>query len=220
MPKVIADIKELVNAIQKTNRFFLNQVQKQVNTSFTLRNWMIGYYLAKYEQNGKDRAEYGDLLFKKLSDKLKKTGIKGLSFTTLHLCKQLYFLYPTMGQLVHDTTQLIGFKQAKIAKIIQTPSEQSSSIPNTPVTLLLNRLSFSHFVELVKLDSPLKRAFYETESIKNNWSVRELQRAINNRNCGHSPQFLQKVYASTATNPLITAPSFTPSKTLDSELPC
>ncbi|MBN8853530.1 MAG: hypothetical protein BGO55_18895 [Sphingobacteriales bacterium 50-39] len=74
---MITDIKVLANAIQQANRFFLSQIQKQVNTSFTLRNWMIGYYLAEYEQNGKDRAEYGEQLYKKLSEKLKKKGVKG-----------------------------------------------------------------------------------------------------------------------------------------------
>ena len=44
---------------------------------------------------------------------------------------------------------------------------------------IYKRLSFSHFIELLKLDTPLKRAFYEVEAIKNNWSVRDLQRAMN-----------------------------------------
>jgi hypothetical protein len=37
-------------AIQHTNQFFLGKVQRQVNTSLTLRNWVIGYYIAEYEQ--------------------------------------------------------------------------------------------------------------------------------------------------------------------------
>jgi predicted nuclease of restriction endonuclease-like (RecB) superfamily len=43
---------------------------------------------------------------------------------------------------------------------------------------LLSRLSFTHFVELLRKDTPLERLFYEVETIKNNWSVRELERAI------------------------------------------
>ena len=48
-----------------------------------------------------------------------------------------------------------------------------------PSKMLLSRLSFSHFVELIGKDDPLERLFYELETIKNNWSVRELERAIN-----------------------------------------
>ena len=177
-----SDLNGLVNAIQKANRFFLNQVQKQVNTSFTLRNWMIGYYLAEYEQNGKDRADYGEQLYKKLCEKLKKTGLKGLSLSTLHLYKQLYYTYPQILQIVLTDPQLADFKPLKIFQTLSGKSQSSPSPPPTQspsITLLLSRLSFSHFVELVKVDSPLKRTFYETEAIKNNWSVRELQRAIN-----------------------------------------
>jgi predicted nuclease of restriction endonuclease-like (RecB) superfamily len=45
--------------------------------------------------------------------------------------------------------------------------------------MLLSRLSFSHFIELLSINEPLKRTFYEVQSIKNNWSARELGRAIN-----------------------------------------
>jgi predicted nuclease of restriction endonuclease-like (RecB) superfamily len=44
--------------------------------------------------------------------------------------------------------------------------------------LLLSRLSFSHFIELIRIEDNLQRLFYEVEAIKNNWSVRELARAI------------------------------------------
>jgi predicted nuclease of restriction endonuclease-like (RecB) superfamily len=43
---------------------------------------------------------------------------------------------------------------------------------------LIATLSFSHFVEIIQLDEPLKRLFYEIECINGNWSVRELKRQI------------------------------------------
>jgi predicted nuclease of restriction endonuclease-like (RecB) superfamily len=43
---------------------------------------------------------------------------------------------------------------------------------------LLSRLSFSHFLELLPLATPLQRAFYEVQIVQNSWSVRELKRAI------------------------------------------
>jgi hypothetical protein len=39
-------------------------------------------------------------------------------------------------------------------------------------------LSWSHFVELLKLDDPLERSFYEQQAIREKWSVPELQRQI------------------------------------------
>jgi len=168
-------LEGLVNAIRETSRFFLNQVQKQVNTSLTLRNWVIGYYIVEYEQKGQDRAEYGEQLFQKLAERLKTTGIKGFSFTMLHLCKQFYETYPQILQSVPEEFQLNDIQRNRI----QSTASTFEQVDSTPNHLLLGRLSFTHFVELIKTESSIKRIFYETEAIINNWSVRELQRAMN-----------------------------------------
>ena len=42
----------------------------------------------------------------------------------------------------------------------------------------LLRLSWTHFIELIRIDDPLKRTFYEIECLRGNWSVRQLQRQI------------------------------------------
>lgn len=83
----ITSLQQLTTAIQKTNEYFLNKVQRQVNASLTLRNWIIGHYIFEYEQQGEDRAKYGEQLYKKLSENLKRKGVNGLSFTNLHLFK-------------------------------------------------------------------------------------------------------------------------------------
>ena len=81
----------------------------------------------------------------------------------------LYIAYPQISQIVSD--------QFKIEyKISQTVSDQSLSVP---INKLLKVCTFSHFIELVKIDDDLKKTFYEVETIKGNWSVRELKRQIN-----------------------------------------
>ena len=51
-------------------------------------------------------------------------------------------------------------------------------IPDAHYATLFNRISYSHFAELIRLDDPLKRLFYELESVKNTRSVVELKRQI------------------------------------------
>jgi predicted nuclease of restriction endonuclease-like (RecB) superfamily len=167
-------INTLVQSIQTANKFFLDQTQRQVNTALTLRNWVIGYYIVEYEQKGKDRAEYGKRLVRNISELLSKAGIKGLSFIILHACKQFYLAYP---QIVQAVTEQLRISDNQSLKIVHTVSEQFKIRQNS-VDILLGRLSFTHFVELIKIETPLKRLFYETEALVNNWSVRELQRAI------------------------------------------
>ena len=44
---------------------------------------------------------------------------------------------------------------------------------------IVEKLSFSHITELIKISDPQKRSFYEVECIRGTWSVRELRRQIN-----------------------------------------
>lgn len=195
-------IESLVFAIRETNTFFQNQAQKQVNVALTLRNWAIGYYLVEYEQNGSDKAIYGEQLFKNISKRLTDSGIRGLSFTTLHTCKQFYTTYPQIVQTLSEQFPLNKYliENDYHNKILQTLSEEFELKKTTSISdgwsgdncdnlhleqfktkpeILINRLSFSHFIELLKADTEIKRMFYEVEALKNNWSVRELQRAMN-----------------------------------------
>lgn len=171
--------------IENIHSYFSDYANKQVNFAYTLRNWLIGMYLFEYEQNGLDRAEYGTQLYKNIADKLKTKKVKGLSFTMLNTCKQFYLIYPQIIQTVSEQSFFIDNQQFRI---IQSVIEQfkfkkteqiikSISIENT--SLFLSKVSFSHILEYIKIDEPLQRSFYEIQTIKNNWTVRQLQREIN-----------------------------------------
>jgi hypothetical protein len=87
-------LENLTTVIQDTNTFFLNKVQKQVNTAMTLRNWLIGSHIVEYEQLGEDRATYGQMVLETLAARLKQKDLKGMAETTLKLFRQLYLIYP------------------------------------------------------------------------------------------------------------------------------
>ncbi len=47
------------------------------------------------------------------------------------------------------------------------PVRRHSAAPHSiPAERLLKTLSFTHFVELLEIDDPFKRAFYETQAIR------------------------------------------------------
>jgi DUF1016 N-terminal domain len=149
-----------------------------VNSHLTLRNWVIGLYLFEYEQKGQDRAQYGARLYKEIASHLKHR--KGFSKRNLHLFVALYKTYP---QIVQTLSGQFG-QENWVIPIVQTLSAQLAQSenamglqPNDPL-LLVSRLSFSHFIELIQTDSLIQRTFYEVETIKNNWDVRDLRRAI------------------------------------------
>ena len=169
-------LENLATTIQDTNAYFLNKVQSQVNTALTLRNWIIGFYIVEYEQSGKDRADYGKQLFKTIAEKLVNKGIKSIRERHLYLCKDLYKAYPQILQTASAKSYLIDFQYPEIWRTVS--AEFGSDIIQTDMNQLLTNLSFSHFIELLKADTDIKRRFYEIQAIQNNWGVRDLKRAI------------------------------------------
>ena len=187
------DFKALVTAIQRTNEYMAAQAGRAVNIRLTLRNWVIGHYIREYEQNGADRAMYGKNLLSSLSQRLEEAGVKGCAPRSLRLYRQLYLSYPEIWQTVSATSrhalipdpiwQTLSTSSETPGNLLDSESDTTDSVAThgklrVPPERLLNSLSFSHFAELVAIDDPLKRAFYEIECIRGNWSVRELKRQI------------------------------------------
>ena len=176
------NFSKLVQSIQQTHNALQQQAALAINRSLTIRNWLIGYYIVEFEQRGEDRAAYGEKLLQKLAQDLNNSG---LSHRNLKLFRQFYQRYPQIGQTMSAQLNQNGDPnfamlqiESKALAIGQTVSAQSSSL-QVPPDKLVNKLSFSHLVELFEIDDPLKRAFYEIECIKGTWSVRELRRQIN-----------------------------------------
>ena len=135
--------------------------------------------ILKRKVQGKDRAKYGERLLKRLAESVNKRGINE---TLLTNSRKFYLTYPQIKDLL--TEQVCAAKTHKSA-ISPTASEKStektptqSDIFITPATELLSKLSFSHIVEILTVDDPLARFFYETECIRCCWSVKELRRQI------------------------------------------
>ena len=152
---------------------------KAINRFATIRNYVIGFYIVEYEQHGNDRAKYGDRLLKRLAESVNKRGINE---TILKNCRRFYLAYPQIKDYL--TTISPTASQKSLGKS-PTASDKSSQISPTlsdkfitPAAELVSKLSFSHIVEILTIDDPLARFFYETECIRCCWSVKELRRQI------------------------------------------
>lgn len=152
---------------------------KAINRFATIRNYVIGFYIVEYEQLGNDRAKYGDRLLKRLAESVNKRGINE---TILKNCRRFYLTYP---QIKDYLTAISPTASEKSLGKSQTASDKSSQISPTasdnfitPAAELVSKLSFSHIVEILTIDDPLARFFYETECIRCCWSVKELRRQI------------------------------------------
>jgi hypothetical protein len=164
----------LVTAIHRVNENMAAQAGRAVNVSLTLRNWMIGAYIDKYELNGSDRADYGDKLLSELAKRLTGINVSNCNRRQLYRYLRFHRLYP----------QIVGTLSAQLKKMLPADLHGIEKVGmaspqwQIPPEKLVYRLSYSHLELIVDLDDPFKRAFYEIECIRGNWSVRELKRQI------------------------------------------
>lgn len=136
----------------------------------TARNWLAGRYVVEYEQQGSDRATYGERLLGELARPLRARGVGGLALTNLKLCRQFYQTYPALLTQEAAAWQQLGvpFPAGGIGQTLSDQFPPPTTSPGLAAPVLLSRLSFLHFIELLKPDTPLQRAFYEVQAVINN----------------------------------------------------
>lgn len=117
---------------------------RSVDHHRTVMYWHIGERIFNEEQQGKDRADYGNYLIKFLSEQLQPEFGSGYSIRQLERYRQFYRTFP-------------------IASTLRT------------------QLSWSHYKLLLSIDNEDKREYYIAETVKNNWSVRQMERQINSQ---------------------------------------
>lgn len=184
----------LVSQIEYTNEALQNNARLVINRHVTAKAWLTGYYIVEYEQNGSDRAKYGEKLLQNLAKRLGK----GTTYRTLRLYRQFFLTYQPLAEpLANFITRTFPIWQSSIAKLEisdkQGDAIRQSLIAKSKVSIgqslisqfkgvapdkLFNRLSFTHLAAILPIKDPLQRAFYETMAIRGTWSVRELQRQI------------------------------------------
>lgn len=193
------DFPQLASNILVTHNVLQSNAMRAINQNITARNWLVGYWIVEFEQNGEDRAKYGDKLLVSLANAIQ---IKGMGKSMLNLCRSFYKTYPELkpeigkhllsinsAPIFQTVSGLLQQDDNQVNEILQTVSGKSNgtkfvseigsqSLPKVSAEKVFKSLSFSHIVEILPIDDPLKRSFYEIETIKGCWSVRELRRQI------------------------------------------
>jgi predicted nuclease of restriction endonuclease-like (RecB) superfamily len=177
--------QRLIDLCRTTHEQLQHQAARSVDTALVIRNWLFGWYIVEYEQNGTDRAVYGSGLLEKLSVELGK----GFSVRTLRQFRVFYHHYRQIRQTLSD--QLDNTLPEQLLSTGPTPSDQSHIPAKRTLDNALEirqalsaeltghfSLSWSHYVALLTIDAPEERRFYEIEAAENSWSVRELQRQM------------------------------------------
>ena len=175
MPNKLSNTKffsQIVDLLQSAR----SNVVRTINQTMVMTYFEIGRMIVEEEQNGKDRAEYGKKLLQDLSKVLTSEFGRGFSVTNIQQMRQFYLTYS-----ISSTMLRISEKGQTLSDEFQTEKSETlsriSSESQIQQTLSVNfNLSWSHYLKLMRIDDENERKFYEIESAKNNWSVRELER--------------------------------------------
>lgn len=148
-PELVAELGLLLESARRT-------AVRAVNSVMTATYWEVGRRIVEFEQGGKMRAGYGEQLIVRLADDLSARFGRGFSRQNLQQMRLFYLTWPAQT-------------------ICQTPSGKSSKAPEIAGRFLL---PWSAYVRLLSIKEEAARRFYETETLRAGWSVRQLDRQI------------------------------------------
>lgn len=183
------NFESLANHIERIDQTLKTQVAHAVNLALTTRNWLLGYYIVEYEQHGEDRAAYGDRLLQKLE---KRLNGKGLNVRRFREYRRLYIVFPQLGEPIAKyilgsgairrslTAELeeLSIRRSATAELAITDKSVKERLPSVNAENLFTKIPCTHLIAISSIDNPLKRAFYEMETIRGCWTVKELDRQI------------------------------------------
>jgi|AntDeeMinimDraft_5_1070356.scaffolds.fasta_scaffold00287_19 predicted nuclease of restriction endonuclease-like (RecB) superfamily len=191
MPKKRSNT-ELYSQIAELLQSAKKNAVRSVNQTMVKTYFEIGRKLVEEEQNGKDRAEYGKQLTKNISKFLTKQFGRGFSERNIEQMRQFYMVYSKAQTLSAEfnpekpsENQSFKKRQTLSDKFnSSSDNEKSDTVSRIPLKASEKpqtrsvefKLSWSHYLKLMRIDDENERKFYEIEAHKNNWSVRELQR--------------------------------------------
>lgn len=141
-----------------------NITVQQVNMIQLLTYYAIGKWIVEVQQKGESRARYGSQVIKRLSEEMKKNFERGFSEDSLKNARKFYLTYKNRI----DETVFNLFAVEKSETVFSFFEEEPPFI-----------VSWSHYLQLMRIENEDERSFYEIESAKSGWSVRTLQRQYN-----------------------------------------
>ena len=151
-PNEFEFFKSIYDLIQQARR----SVEKNINTTMVVTYYEIGRRIIEKEQQGENRAQYGKRILQGLSEYLTENLGKGYSAENLRLMRKFFLTYSPQSP----------------AGASNVPDEISKS----PIWKFSPAISWTHYIQLMRIQNGDERRFYELEIANNGWSIREFQR--------------------------------------------
>ena len=136
-------------------------VIREINFIQILTFYILGKWIIEVQQSGKNRAKYGENILKVLSDTLNKEFGKGYSVSNLTNMRKFYMTYKDR------------ISEPLVTKLIDEKSQPLVTISDADIPF---KLSWTHYLILMRIQDKDERDFYEEFAVRENWGKRELSR--------------------------------------------
>ncbi|MFH1680173.1 MAG: PDDEXK nuclease domain-containing protein [Candidatus Eisenbacteria bacterium] len=176
------EYKQLVGGIEGLLDEARRTAARSVNTLMTATYWEIGRRIVEFEQEGEERAEYGETLLKRLGQDLGRKYGRGFAKSNLYQMRAFYLAYPEKLQILSAKSGHRPLPDARPRRreIFQMLSGKSGIRPGELLQAIAASfpLPWSAYVRLMGVKDEEARSFYESEALRGGWSVRQLDRQI------------------------------------------
>ena len=146
-------VTDFFNTIATVVEQARGRVERTVNLTMCVTYYEVGQLIVEQEQNGASRAAYGAKLLSDLSSYLTERCGKGWSVGNLKNARPFYMVY-----------------SSEIRKSAIGECENRQSLYG------YFKLSWTHYLVLMRIKDKQVRRFYEVETVNQQWSVRQLKR--------------------------------------------
>ena len=155
---------------------------RSVNSVMTGTYWEIGRRIIELEQGGQKRAKYGIQLIERLASDLTERFGRGFSEANIQYMRRFYVEW-TIPQTLSGESQATKLdpKNRLMSSKPQTLSGQLNQTGSIETVAALSPgfpLPWSHYIKLLAVRENDARSFYERESLRGGWTVRQLGRQI------------------------------------------
>ena len=171
MKNRILSYKRLVSGLHLLLDNSRQRAARSVNAVVVATYWELGRRVVEFEQKGKVRAGYGQGLLHRLSTDLTRRQGRGYSVDNLELMRRFYLLWPPQ-RISETVSRKLGNPNSK------SISKTDSSIFDLTSLAKALPLSWAHYTRLLRVKNFHARDFYETESLRGGWSLRQLDRQV------------------------------------------
>jgi predicted nuclease of restriction endonuclease-like (RecB) superfamily len=156
---------KIASIIEKARAY----VGRTADLTMCVTYFEVGRMIVEEEQGGRIRAEYGKGLLNELSAYLTERLGRGFSLTNLKNAKKFYLTYlPSVQQSL-----VVKSEKSQLLTDLFIEPQKSQSLTD------LFKVSWTHYVVLMKIENVNERSFYELEAANNQWTVDDLKRQYN-----------------------------------------